>query len=348
MIVSPGPLELQLGVSIQAKHVSAVQGLIRAGADPNAHIDGSGAAVHLAANSPQMLAELLNLGGDVNLKAAATGNTPLHIAAQNGNTACVRICLANGANIKARNHLGVTPRDVVRRRSRAQRWWAPVDSAYYLDNLERINESRLVANSTATMRNQDVEWQRQQRQRQRQHQHQHRGAGDAAALAWRSPPPLAHHATFEGTVPSLPPTPTSAQMDSGYETGDSPTSCNMASPCDVAPRDPLSLSKLPGMMAEMFDCSVCLDVMEDPITLPCGHTCCRGCIELMKHHSENDWFECPLDRARIPKGFPLRTSVILKQMRHVLSNVSSSGGSKPASPRFTSFTSVAPVHPASG
>ena len=322
------------------------------GANPNTHLDRNGAAVHLAAKTPRMLAELLNLGGDVNLKAAATGNTPLHIAAQHGKTACVRICLANGANFKIRNHLGVTPRDVVRRRSRAKRWWAPVDSAYYLDNLERINESML-ANGIATVQQQEEARERERQRRHHEHNHHHHhhhhhGAGAAAAAAWRSQD-IDHNSTPERrAVPSQPRTSTST--DSRCQTGGSNSSLDTASPCSAIPqnslRNSLSISKLPGVMAEMFDCSVCLDVMDDPVTLPCGHTCCRGCIELMKHHSEHDFFECPLDRARIPRGFPLRTSVILKQIRHVLSTVGcSSDAGKLVSPQCTSMT---PVLPASG
>uniref|UniRef100_A0A8D3D2Z5 RING-type domain-containing protein n=1 Tax=Scophthalmus maximus TaxID=52904 RepID=A0A8D3D2Z5_SCOMX len=30
---------------------------------------------------------------------------------------------------------------------------------------------------------------------------------------------------------------------------------------------------------DQFCCSVCLEVLRDPVTIPCGHSYCLGCIE---------------------------------------------------------------------
>ncbi|XP_015193294.2 tripartite motif-containing protein 16-like protein isoform X1 [Lepisosteus oculatus] len=34
-----------------------------------------------------------------------------------------------------------------------------------------------------------------------------------------------------------------------------------------------------GWGEEQFSCSVCLELLRDPVTIPCGHSYCRGCIE---------------------------------------------------------------------
>ena len=30
--------------------------------------------------------------------------------------------------------------------------------------------------------------------------------------------------------------------------------------------------------AKQLECAVCLDIFDDPVTITCGHTFCRGCI----------------------------------------------------------------------
>ncbi|KAM9322924.1 finTRIM family, member 67 [Pholidichthys leucotaenia] len=45
---------------------------------------------------------------------------------------------------------------------------------------------------------------------------------------------------------------------------------------------------------DQFNCSICLDVLKDPVTIPCGHSYCSGCIQ--NYWNQDDYlgiFACP-------------------------------------------------------
>ncbi|XP_067110199.1 E3 ubiquitin-protein ligase TRIM39-like [Osmerus mordax] len=43
---------------------------------------------------------------------------------------------------------------------------------------------------------------------------------------------------------------------------------------------------------DQFQCSICLDVFTEPVTIPCGHNYCKACIT--RHWDNNDVCQCPL------------------------------------------------------
>ncbi|XP_070711470.1 NACHT, LRR and PYD domains-containing protein 12-like [Pempheris klunzingeri] len=46
------------------------------------------------------------------------------------------------------------------------------------------------------------------------------------------------------------------------------------------------------MTADQFQCSICLDVLTDPVSTSCGHNFCKNCIT--QHWNTNNQFRCPL------------------------------------------------------
>ena len=62
------------------------------------------------------------------------------------------------------------------------------------------------------------------------------------------------------------------------------------------------------MNSEHIKCPVCLDAMDNPASLLCGHSGCKVCLK--------EWLkskrECPTCRAVVPHGFQLNVNIALK------------------------------------
>ena len=44
------------------------------------------------------------------------------------------------------------------------------------------------------------------------------------------------------------------------------------------------------------ECAICLDALQQPQTMPCGHRFCRGCVASMRQHGAAVAQVCPLCR----------------------------------------------------
>ncbi|XP_034559909.1 finTRIM family, member 67 [Notolabrus celidotus] len=63
---------------------------------------------------------------------------------------------------------------------------------------------------------------------------------------------------------------------------------------------------------DQFNCSICLDVLRDPVTIPCGHSYCSECIE--NYWDQDDYlgiFVCPQCRQNFNPRPPLARNTML-------------------------------------
>ena len=61
-------------------------------------------------------------------------------------------------------------------------------------------------------------------------------------------------------------------------------------------RPRVSLTSAVHAMSSTFDCSICLRLMHEPATLPCGHSFCKTCLRTCLEHS----LCCPTCRMDVP------------------------------------------------
>jgi tetratricopeptide (TPR) repeat protein len=58
------------------------------------------------------------------------------------------------------------------------------------------------------------------------------------------------------------------------------------------------------------ECAICLDALQQPQTMPCGHRFCRGCVASMRQHGAAVAQVCPLCRGAMPDAERLLSEAI--------------------------------------
>ncbi|XP_069043949.1 E3 ubiquitin-protein ligase TRIM39-like isoform X1 [Lepisosteus oculatus] len=77
---------------------------------------------------------------------------------------------------------------------------------------------------------------------------------------------------------------------------------------------------------DQFCCSVCLDLLKDPVTLLCGHSYCKGCIKnCWDHEDQTGIYSCPQCRQTFTPRPDLHRNTILAEVVEKLKETGLSG-----------------------
>lgn len=83
---------------------------------------------------------------------------------------------------------------------------------------------------------------------------------------------------------------------------------------------------------EQFCCSVCLEVLREPVTIPCGHSYCLGCIEDFWAQPKSQ-YSCPQCRQAFnPKPLLSRNTVLAEVVEKFLQSGSQGRPTPPPAP----------------
>ncbi|XP_052392002.1 uncharacterized protein LOC127939051 isoform X1 [Carassius gibelio] len=70
---------------------------------------------------------------------------------------------------------------------------------------------------------------------------------------------------------------------------------------------------------DQYSCSICLDLLKDPVTIPCGHSYCMSCInECWNTNDLNGIYRCPQCRHAFKTKPPLNRSTVLAEIMEKL------------------------------
>jgi len=65
-------------------------------------------------------------------------------------------------------------------------------------------------------------------------------------------------------------------------------------------------------LTEERQCPVCLDVLNDPVTTPCGHNFCKTCLEECWDNSQD--YKCPYCKEAFTKRPDLKNNTVLREI----------------------------------
>ncbi|XP_073672917.1 uncharacterized protein [Garra rufa] len=70
---------------------------------------------------------------------------------------------------------------------------------------------------------------------------------------------------------------------------------------------------------DQYSCSICLDLLRDPVTIPCGHSYCMSCIsECWNTNDQKGIYTCPQCRHAFNSKPPLNRSTVLNEIMEKL------------------------------
>ncbi len=82
---------------------------------------------------------------------------------------------------------------------------------------------------------------------------------------------------------------------------------------------------------DQYSCSICLELLRDPVTIPCGHSYCMSCInECWNTNDQKGTYRCPQCRHAFNSKPPLNRSTVLAEIMEKLR--SSESAQSPAGP----------------
>ncbi|KAF4116443.1 E3 ubiquitin/ISG15 ligase TRIM25-like isoform X2 [Onychostoma macrolepis] len=84
---------------------------------------------------------------------------------------------------------------------------------------------------------------------------------------------------------------------------------------------------------DQFICPVCLDLLQDPVTIPCGHNCCKKCItDVWDQDDQKGIYRCPLCKQSFTPRPVLGKNMVVAEMVEKLKKTRFQSAPVPATP----------------